>query len=307
MCTSFLSIDQQAELIRVALARAVYGQFDSLVLDDVFSALDATTESRVFSALFDPSAGLLRDKTVVLATNQVYRLPYANYLTILEGGVIAEQGTYPELSSKGGMLRTLIEEFAAGAAEKEEHKKVDAATAAASGTVSGSDAIDITDALSEPVQQQPQVATHRSVLDNPSHRSGSMNGSDSSSGSGHTILSYAQEVAPDENSTGKVPWAVYSLYLRGIGYVSAVFWVSAVVVNAVIQLCVGIYLQAWTGVLGSTSPDERWRYGQFLGGYAGMTLGYLVAFVAAIVNAFVYAHPTASRRLHTWMMASVLR
>jgi len=88
---------------RVALARAVYGRFDSLVLDDPFSALDADTESRVFQALFGNN-NLLKGKTVILASNQLYRLSYASYMTLLHEGRAVEQGNYAELMAEDGMM-----------------------------------------------------------------------------------------------------------------------------------------------------------------------------------------------------------
>lgn len=54
---------------RVALARAVYSRAERYVLDDVFSALDANTEELVWDALFNPERGLLKGKTVLLATH----------------------------------------------------------------------------------------------------------------------------------------------------------------------------------------------------------------------------------------------
>jgi ABC-type multidrug transport system ATPase subunit len=100
-------------MISVALARAVYGKFDTYVLDDVLSALDATTEAHVFTALFG-SRGLLRGKSVIMATNQVYRLPQASYVTCLADGDIAEQGEYEALMTKGGILADLVAEFSSG-------------------------------------------------------------------------------------------------------------------------------------------------------------------------------------------------
>jgi ATP-binding cassette subfamily C (CFTR/MRP) protein 1 len=73
---------------------------------------------------------------------------------------------------------------------------------------------------------------------------------------------------------------------------------------ATIQLSISIYLQAWT----TTLPGApRSRYGAFLGGYAGLQIGYLLAFAAGLLNAFMYAHPQASRRLHKWMVAGLLQ
>ncbi|KAH8918190.1 hypothetical protein BT69DRAFT_1354084 [Atractiella rhizophila] len=53
---------------RVALARLLYARVDIALLDDVLSALDATTEAHVFDSLFG-SDGLLKGKTVIMVTN----------------------------------------------------------------------------------------------------------------------------------------------------------------------------------------------------------------------------------------------
>jgi hypothetical protein len=95
------------------LARAVYGKFDTYILDDVLSALDATTEAHVFTALFG-SRGLLKGKSVIMATNQIYRLPQASYVTCLDHGRIAEQGEYEVLVNQGGILADLVAEFSSG-------------------------------------------------------------------------------------------------------------------------------------------------------------------------------------------------
>ncbi|RFU73493.1 abc transporter, integral membrane type 1 [Trichoderma arundinaceum] len=93
---------------RVALARALYLQTDFLVLDDVFSGLDADTEQRVFQKVFGPD-GLLtrRCSTVVLCTHSVRHLPTADHVIVLEGGTISAQGTFDELMASKGYLQGL--------------------------------------------------------------------------------------------------------------------------------------------------------------------------------------------------------
>lgn len=53
-----------------ALARAVYARKDIIVLDDVFSSLDATTEEHIFQCLVG-THGLLRSigSTIVLSSS----------------------------------------------------------------------------------------------------------------------------------------------------------------------------------------------------------------------------------------------
>lgn len=108
----------------------MYGRFDTLILDDVFSALDADTEARVFRTLLG-DGGLLHGQSVILATNQVYRLPSASYITMLHLGRPVEQGSYGELLAANGPMALLVQEFAAGTTHTKEAKVVDALAEAA--------------------------------------------------------------------------------------------------------------------------------------------------------------------------------
>ncbi|CAG8962085.1 hypothetical protein HYFRA_00005128 [Hymenoscyphus fraxineus] len=93
---------------RVSLARALYLQADVLVLDDVFSGLDADTEKQVFRQVFAPG-GLLRRRgsTVLLCTHSIRHLPSADYIITLGDGTIVEQGSYNELIASQGYVQRL--------------------------------------------------------------------------------------------------------------------------------------------------------------------------------------------------------
>ncbi|KAI3540901.1 ABC transporter [Colletotrichum abscissum] len=76
---------------RLAIARALYARQELLVLDDVFSGLDSSTEDIVFNNLFGNN-GLLRhtDTTVILASSDSRRVPFADDVVLLndEGRII---------------------------------------------------------------------------------------------------------------------------------------------------------------------------------------------------------------------------
>ncbi|KAN0065467.1 hypothetical protein ACQY0O_001303 [Thecaphora frezii] len=85
---------------RVAVARALYSGADTYVFDDITSALDAETAAHMWRSLFGP-AGLLKGKTVVMATNAAHLLSDAALVVRIEGGRIVEKGSYERLSLKG--------------------------------------------------------------------------------------------------------------------------------------------------------------------------------------------------------------
>ncbi|KAK1689141.1 ABC transporter [Colletotrichum godetiae] len=88
---------------RLAIARALYARQELLLLDDVFSGLDSSTEDIVFNNLFGTS-GLLRhtDTTVILASSDSRRVPFAEDVILLnDEGRIADN----EASIKVDRLR----------------------------------------------------------------------------------------------------------------------------------------------------------------------------------------------------------
>ncbi|KUJ09415.1 ABC transporter-like protein [Mollisia scopiformis] len=95
--------------LRIALGRAVYSRQKVLMLDDVFSGLDAISEDRIFSRLLGKN-GLLRQlgTTVILVTHAAHRLSYADHIIALNAnGTISEQGKLQELLGKNGYVAGL--------------------------------------------------------------------------------------------------------------------------------------------------------------------------------------------------------
>ncbi|KAI9148100.1 putative ABC multidrug transporter [Paramyrothecium foliicola] len=94
---------------RVSLARALYLHADLLVLDDVFSGLDADTEDQVFKKVFGPQ-GLIRRRgaTALLCTHSVRHLPWADHVVALaQNGTVAEQGSFDDLMQNNGYVQSL--------------------------------------------------------------------------------------------------------------------------------------------------------------------------------------------------------
>ncbi|KAE8374500.1 P-loop containing nucleoside triphosphate hydrolase protein [Aspergillus bertholletiae] len=101
---------------RIALARAVYARKDIIVLDDVFSSLDATTEEHIFQHLIG-THGLLRSigSTILLSSSSVKRAPFADHIVVLGNeGHIIEQGSFKALDLAGGYISS----FALGLPEQ---------------------------------------------------------------------------------------------------------------------------------------------------------------------------------------------
>ncbi len=88
---------------RVAMARAFLVQRSILLLDDIFSAVDAATQTRIFQAMKENFEG----KTVILITHRVSILEQMDRVIYFSEGRVIEDGTPRELMDKRGHYAAL--------------------------------------------------------------------------------------------------------------------------------------------------------------------------------------------------------
>lgn len=89
---------------RLALARTLAHPRPVLVLDDPFSALDRSTEDKVFANL----QAYAKDKVVFLISHRLYHFPQMQQVVFLDGGK-ATVGTHEELMASVPLYRQLYE------------------------------------------------------------------------------------------------------------------------------------------------------------------------------------------------------
>lgn len=83
---------------RVALARAAYSDAQVVLLDDPLAAVDGAVARHLMAECIGPG-GLLSDRLVIMATNQLELLRAARRIVLLRQGEIVEEGSYETLST----------------------------------------------------------------------------------------------------------------------------------------------------------------------------------------------------------------
>ena len=90
---------------RVAIARALLAEPRILILDDATSSVDATTESRIKSAL----AEVMEGRTTFVIAHRLSTIALADEVVVLEDGRVAAHGSHDELLEQSDLYREIVE------------------------------------------------------------------------------------------------------------------------------------------------------------------------------------------------------
>lgn len=89
---------------RLSIARMVLADPKVVIFDESTSALDVHTESALFAAL----ETFLAEKTVIIIAHRLSTVTRADYIYVLENGIILEEGTREVLEAKDGSYNRFI-------------------------------------------------------------------------------------------------------------------------------------------------------------------------------------------------------
>ena len=287
------------------------GAAELVLLDCVFSAVDADTGSLIFDALFAPGGGLLRGKTVVLAENQLQYVGAADYVLVLQKGRLLERGALADLS---GSVRQRVTRACVGGAGKLEKQwpvsRGDNDGSVGAGRGSGGEI------LGRP-------------LDNINVKKGGKGKGEGAEGEGVEPNPLPTPVAPresktpdratsaqlitaEERQTGTVRLRVWIAYALACGRGACLTVLALLVVNQVFKVGCDWWLAQWSSRDTSFVPawidtaDERALTLWYLCIFAALSVATLLL-VAARALAIANATIGGARQLHEDLSAAILR
>lgn len=207
---------------RVSLARAVYADTDTVILDDILSAVDAHVGATLVK---DCILKELTGKTRIMVLHQMKYLTHADYIAVVDKGKVSHFGTLDQLRASGV---DFSEYFSAPAIESEAEPEAAAAEADAGG--------------SAPAEKKAADA------------GGEKGGGTKADGSGKLTTAEDREV-------GVVRGKVYSAYAKALGWPACMFIIIAFVFTHVSRMLSGWWLAKWAQEMGVDNPMHSvWYY-----------------------------------------------
>lgn len=248
---------------RLSLARAVYSRADIYLLDDILSAVDSHVGKRLME---DVLFGFLKGKTVILSTNSISVLKYANKISLIEDGSIIETVSSIDVEVKDHpKLFELLDEFGSKNAEE-----------IFPNSISVSEAKHTRRASVETFKWDPleKLLPNLNVKNNA-----------------------------EVSAKGKVKMQVYSEYFKATSLAGVLTWVFAMISAAILSVLSNYWLKSWTEKNADPESANVW---QFIGMYAlfGFSAALVRSFSSSIIQ--IWLSIKASKLFHNRMAYAVL-
>jgi len=90
----------------ISIARAILAKPRILILDEATSNVDTLTEALIQEA----TANLLKDRTAIVIAHRLSTVQRADWIYVIDGGQVIEQGTHPMLLKQDGVYARLYEQ-----------------------------------------------------------------------------------------------------------------------------------------------------------------------------------------------------
>lgn len=253
---------------RISLARAVYKQASTYLLDDPLSAVDAHVGKHLFDEVIGPRGRLAQTSTRILITHQVHFLKDADLIVIIENGKITHQGTYSELAKSELDFAKLLQTH-----DEEKQEAIEGDATSRQSTTYEADDIPYIDGVANGHGYKPMKARSESI---------------SKSVSSTQDLS-EPEAEAEEQGESKMPLRACKKYFRaGASWFTIIFLIFFMLFSQFVISCCDYFINYWTQQEFKRLNGEYVPYTKhdYLWMYAALVLA--VIFVSIFSGPFPY-------------------
>lgn len=302
---------------RLSLARAVYARGDVYLLDDVLSAVDSHVGKQIIEKVLSRELGILKTKTIILATNSLLVLNYSNSIDLLERGEIVERGTFSEiLESEGsnGKLYTLLKEFGKHGPSTTPSAKSTPIPSAIPSTVTSTVTSDneeevtneLTRTLTNASLEAATLAPFKWVsLSNIFHTKTNAKPKQGQNLDAveETPVSLRTKKTVEKQALGSVKLNVYKEYIDASSRTGSIVWFISIVTSCSFSVASNYWLKNWAEQNSNSGNNEDAI--RYIGIYALLGFGSSLFILIRSALLWTYLSINASRNIHDRMSKSI--
>jgi len=262
---------------RVALARAIYADCDTYLMDDPLSAVDAHVAKYILEECLCKQ---LREKTRVLITHKLESLRYVDYMYIMKGGEIIAQGDYEGIK-KDPYYQEIEEKANKEPSREEEEEEID----------------------EEETQEVVQEITKKSE-GKKSERKQTQRKETSFHEAEEQKQMMEKLMLNEDRQTGAVTWAIWKSFFSYFGTPTYIFMmVFGITLWVLLRTVADFWLANWSS---NAMTDTEHGNGYYYGIYIVLTLSS-VTLLFIRMGMSVLGGMNISKRLHWDMFVRVIR
>ncbi|KAF9583434.1 hypothetical protein BGW38_009485 [Lunasporangiospora selenospora] len=236
---------------RLSLARGVYYDAETIILDDPLSAVDAHVGKRIWE---DCVLKELKGKTRVIATHQLHVLPDVDYVVCMKQGRIVEQGSFQELMAleNGDFFKLMLEHGGHSHHKHRHHKKrVEGLKRGKSSELMSATLKVTPPSASNPadnstVAETARIGSEDDLTVMQDSEEGELSDTDGSVSDEEEKLTPIGQMVVEERTTGALSAEIYRDYMRIGGSFSWFMICTLLALQQAINLMMNIWLSYWT-------------------------------------------------------------
>ncbi|XP_054165239.1 multidrug resistance protein mrp-7-like [Oppia nitens] len=259
---------------RLSLSRAVYSGADLYLLDDPLSAVDSHVGKHIMNEVFDSKTGILRNKTRLLVTNQLFMLADVDLIVVLKNGKIVSTGTYEQLLRDSNYFEQLIKQYF-------------------------SESVDEMDSQRNGSSLKTTVVINNKYIKTQKHNDIIVANNDNNNNNNE----HAQLVDEEGAQNGLITMKIFIKYVRSINIMFLLICVPVLMLNTSINYGTNFWLAYWSKMIASGTDTSGPLFYLLIFG-----LFILAQFILLTAYRFIYAISIMRTliRLHRQLLECVI-
>jgi len=288
---------------RVSIARALYSDRELYIFDDPLSALDAHVGKFVYE---EAISKYLKNRSVVLVTNQLQHLTNAHRIAVMSECSIAGIGSYEKLMKDCEPFREVMSVYSKMEGRKDGKNLSEAPNQSPEVVAEDSKILDVVISEASPRKTNEESGSKSNGESKKAFGNGNFSGISKQNKEMTNQMTISSLKKIESKSSGPVSWRVFLYFILCGGRFSFLSVILCYVFSNVFSVTSAWWLSEWSTYQFTDEPFGPRSNNFFVGVYIAFLIGQTIFSICAYII-FVLFCTRASRELHHRLLEKVVK